>query len=294
MRISIQSVLYGNDPRHIHRTSESVFTAARHASANAGVTSWEYRIGDCSPSPALGDEDLATLRESALEHGGEFSYEHFGANLGSAAGHNRLASSGTSDHIVFLNPDARVAPDCFVALIGSLRTSVGLVEARQIPLDHPKEYEEYTGDTSWASTACALTTRQLFESVEGFDSQTFFLYGDDVDYSWRVRLAGYRVVFEPGARVFHDKRLSIDGGWLVTPAEQYYSAEASLMLAHKYSNPSRVQFLLTEFTSSRVAALERAARTYRDREANGGLPQPIDPDHVVARFVGDVYAEHRF
>lgn len=38
--------------------------------------------------------------------------------------------------------------------------------------------------------------------VGGFDTR-FFMYYEDVDLSWRLRLAGYDIVYEPSARVIH-------------------------------------------------------------------------------------------
>ena len=65
-------------------------------------------------------------------------------------------------------------------------------------------------------------SRKLFERLEGFDADTFFLYCDDVDFSWRVRLAGYKVVHRSSAVVFHDKRVDHQGGLISGAAERYY------------------------------------------------------------------------
>jgi len=294
MRIAIQSVLYGNAPDHIERAAEALANSASRAVSAGSIAEWEYRLGDCAPDPTLSDSDIARITALVVASGGSLEYTHFGANLGSAAGHNRLANDSGAGALLILNPDVRMDPDTVQNLVGALGADVGIVEARQLPLDHPKEYERYTGDTSWASTACALTRRSVFEHVGGFDAETFFLYGDDVDYSWRVRLAGYRVVFEPSARAFHDKRLTLSAGWPASKAEQYYSAESALMLAHKYSMSQRVDRLLDEFSTSRVSYLERAAKSFRDKQLSGLLPEPIDPNHSVAQFVGDFYAVHRF
>src|SRR5690606_12759794 len=115
------------------------------------------------------------------------------------------------------------------------RPGVGLVEAKQIPIEHPKDFDPETGETSWASTACAMGPLEVFREIDGFDADSFFLYGDDVDFSWRVRLAGYKVIHQSSAFVFHDKRLSHEGRWMSSPAEQYYSAEATLLLTYKWS-----------------------------------------------------------
>jgi len=31
---------------------------------------------------------------------------------------------------------------------------------------------------------------RLFRALDGFDAETFFLHGEDVDFSWRMKVAG--------------------------------------------------------------------------------------------------------
>lgn len=293
--LQIQSVIYGNSVDDLVRAAEATANAARYAVDHDRLSSWSLVLGDCSPEPPFSTEVLARLRAEVGRDGGEFTYEHFGANLGSAAGHNRLAETGSSEGILILNPDAVMAYDTLANLIALSASDIGIVEARQIPIDHPKDYDPLTGDTSWASTACALTSRAVFESVGGFDAATFFLYCDDVDYSWRVRLAGYRVVSAPSARLFHDKRLNLRGEWPTSAAERYYSSEAELLLAHKYSRPQLVRQRLRELDESPHDHERHAAVEFRRRQTSGELPVPIDPDHRVGQFYPDrTFAVHRF
>ena len=51
-------------------------------------------------------------------------------------------------------------------------------------------------------------TRAAFDAIGGFDSQ-FHTAGDDVDFCWRLRNAGFRLGFVPGAFVWHWRRSSI-------------------------------------------------------------------------------------
>lgn len=292
--LQVQSVIYLNEPTDIVKAAVFTANSAQNALTQGAITEWCLRLGDCSPSPALSDSVLARIASSVSAAGGTFSYRHFGANLGSAAGHNALAADGDSSHLLIINPDALMAYDTVANLFGALHASVGIVEARQLPLEHPKSYEKYTGDTSWASTACALTTREAFDSVDGFDSDTFFLYCDDVDYSWRLRLAGYRVVFEPAARLFHDKRLTQTGDWPASAAEVYYSAEAALLLAHKYSRQDLVQKILASYRTDPNEAIARAVAEYHRRVDENSAPKPIDEHHKVAEFIDGNYAAHRY
>jgi GT2 family glycosyltransferase len=52
---------------------------------------------------------------------------------------------------------------------------------------------------------CALVRRSAFLRVGGFDAK-FFAYLEDCDLSWRLRLAGYTIAYQPLARIAH--------GWL--------------------------------------------------------------------------------
>lgn len=292
--LSVQSVLYGNAVEHIVSAGLALTNSARWAREAGLINDWSLILGDCSPTPVFSDETLEPLRSAVQAQGGRVDYHVFGANLGSAAGHNALAKRDDAELMLILNPDAQVSPDALTVLVQGLTPDVGIVEARQVPFEHPKDYEKYTGDTSWASTACALTSRAVFDLVGGFDSETFFLYCDDVDYSWQLRLAGYRVVYEPAATVFHDKRLTVTGDWPASSAEVYYSAEAAILLAHKYSRPDLVKSIMTRYRKQQNEAVLKAVAEYEGRARDGRLPKPVDPDHKVAKFIKGNYAVHRF
>jgi len=50
-----------------------------------------------------------------------------------------------------------------------------------------------------------VVTKEAFEAIGGFDAR-FHTAGDDVDFCWRLRDAGYRLGFVPGAFVWHWRR----------------------------------------------------------------------------------------
>ena len=58
-------------------------------------------------------------------------------------------------------------------------------------------------EVAFATGACMTTTREAWRRAGGLPVD-YFLYFDDVDYSWRLRLWGGRIGIEPGARVDHD------------------------------------------------------------------------------------------
>ena len=52
------------------------------------------------------------------------------------------------------------------------------------------------------SGAFMLTRRAVFESIGGFNER-YFMYAEDVDYCYRLRLAGYRCFHMNGVKVIH-------------------------------------------------------------------------------------------
>ncbi len=66
----------------------------------------------------------------------------------------------------------------------------------------PRAVAEETIDCQWVSFACVLVRRDAIDAAGPMD-EGFFMYFEDADYCARVRRAGYRVVYEPAARVVH-------------------------------------------------------------------------------------------
>jgi len=162
-------------------------------------------IQDNSPDPAA-TARLVALPE--LQPGGAFArvdVKHSGANLGFGRGHNANASRGTAPWLLVLNQDCILEPGALDTLLaaaeaGDARTAAW--EMRQIPYEHPKGYEPVTLETPWVSGAATLFRRAAYEEVAGFDEH-FFMYGEDVDLSWRLRGKGWRLRYTPRAAVVH-------------------------------------------------------------------------------------------
>jgi len=293
--LTVQVVIYGNPADALGRLVASMARSAEIAVAEGVLSRVALALGDCSPTPTYGEAAIAALSTRFVHAGlSDLSYFFFDANLGHGGGHNRLLETSDSDLVVFCNPDCVASPRLLAELVRPLADPrTGLVEARQLPLEHPKPYGGSTGATPYASMACLLMRRAVVDQVGGVDCDSFFLQGDDVDFSWRARLAGWDIRHEPAAVVFHDKRISPQGHYQVNEVEDSYMLEAALILAHKYSRPDVVASLLLTYDGGRPAQ-RRAAETFRSREAAGSLPQPIDPDHRVGLFVDGVFSQHRY
>lgn len=77
---------------------------------------------------------------------------------------------------------------------------------------------------------CNLAIRkEALDKIGGFRAE-FTTAGDDVDVCWRLREAGGRLVFVPGAMVWHHRRFTIQA--YLKQQRGYGHAEALLMKAH--------------------------------------------------------------
>ncbi|MET0820412.1 MAG: hypothetical protein ABWY58_05575 [Aeromicrobium sp.] len=293
--IAIQTILFNTPLDRLERTLEAFDNTARLGTRdlmNSGLT---ILIGDASPQRTVYEAQLDEWK-ARFTHLADIRYTFFNRNVGTSRGHNRLAASFTdSEYIVTSNPDIIVEPRALWRMLTVFNDQqVGMVEAKQLPIEHPKDYDPGTGQTSWATTAFAMTPRSLFDELGGFDQKTFFMYCDDVDYSWRVREAGRSVIFQPASVVFHDKHLNTEGAWMPTGAEVKHSASAALLLAHKWSRPDLVKSILASFKASKKTAQKEAAAEFEKAFKAGRLVEPRDPQHKIATFVGSHYAQHRF
>ena len=128
-------------------------------------------------------------------------------NIGFGAGHNRLmkaAFDAGADVYVAANPDGLFHPDCIanLARMHAAQHGRALIEACQFPVQHPKTYDPVTFKTAWVSGACLWIPRAIYEAVGGFD-ETFFMYCEDVDLSWRARAQGFQALINPAALFLH-------------------------------------------------------------------------------------------
>jgi hypothetical protein len=104
-----------------------------------------------------------------------------------------------------LNHDCVLEPDVLEGLLTHAQSDdakVGTWELRQIPYEHPKDYDPVTLDVTWCSGAALLVRREAFMSVGGFDPR-LFMYGEDVDLSWRLRAKGWRLGYRPRFAAVH-------------------------------------------------------------------------------------------
>lgn len=161
-------------------------------------------------------------------------------NLRFAGGNNvgmRYALEHGAELVCLLNNDTTVDEQFLTHLVRRIESdkSIGMVAPKIYYHDHPNriwfaggEISMWTGtmkhtgireldtgryDTSkeidYATGCCMLTRREVVERV-GMLDESFFIYTEDADWSMRVRRAGYSVVYEPQAKIWH--KVSVASG----------------------------------------------------------------------------------
>jgi len=162
------------------------------------------------------------------------------SNMGFGTAMNLGIRQGRGKYVLLLNPDAELRQDTLRTLVRHAvvteRFGFAAWEPRQEPYEHPKVYDPVTLETEWVSGACCLISREAFERVGGFDPE-IFLYGEDVDLSWRLRARGYKLQTVPQATVMHDSYATPGA---IKPAQFYHSVQSNGYLRHKYGGWSDI------------------------------------------------------
>lgn len=131
--------------------------------------------------------------------------------------------------IAVLNNDTQVTENWLSALIARAKTDsqIAAVTSNMFFANHPNILNSQGGEIAWngdgsdvnfgvrrelgyqkardvlgACFGAALVRRDAWEVVGPLD-EVFYAYFEDLDWSWRARLFGYRIVFEPQAIVYH-------------------------------------------------------------------------------------------
>lgn len=206
----------------------------------------------CVDNGSTDGSDLAVA-----EHVPSVELLRMGANLGFTGGNNagiRRALEHGADWVLLLNNDATAEPGLEAALAdaAAARPDAGLL-ACKILLEDGKTVQYagatfnarlgYSGrvatngsdavrDVDRADGAALAVSRAAAERAGLFD-ETLFMYVEDVDWSLRIRRAGFAVVLVPGAQVRH-KGSGASGGPAST-ANLYYDTRNTIVVAERFA-----------------------------------------------------------
>ncbi len=158
-----------------------------------------------------------------------------------------------------------------------------------------------SGTTSRRATRAGRAARAYwcarahFVRSIGFDDTHFFLHGDDVDLSWRLRLAGWRVRTRRRPSCSMTSGSAAHGSIEPSETEVYHSLRARLLLARRLREP-RHRGGDDRVRRAEWNEIRRSSRspTTCARSVRAGAPEPIPGAERVAQFIDGEYAEHRF
>ena len=160
-------------------------------------------------------------------------YLQTGANLGYTGGNNRgfaWARAQSCDYVLVLNNDTELDARCVSQLVQTAESdpAIGAVAPKILVHDEPQRIwfgggrldlprgggahkregaldtrnKSASEPTTFLTGCCFLISRRALDAVDGFE-ESFFAYNEDVDLSWRLARAGFRLVYEPRARLTH-------------------------------------------------------------------------------------------
>ncbi|MDD4819221.1 MAG: glycosyltransferase family 2 protein [Flavobacteriales bacterium] len=158
------------------------------------------------------------------------------ANYGFATGYNKALKGLTEDVFALVNSDIEVTQGWIEPLIKEFEEHSDVVAAQPRLLDYKdKKMFEYAGaaggfidkygypycrgriftvveedhsqyeqdsDIFWATGACLLVRRGVFEVLGGFDDD-FFAHLEEIDLCWRILNSGGRIRYIASSKVYH-------------------------------------------------------------------------------------------
>lgn len=181
------------------------------------------------------DASVDLLNAHQAEYGSRYASFtiHLRPNRGFGAGHDHAIRTLGDDFVLISNVDLRFHPDSLTRAWRAAmadRSDVASWELRQCPYEHPKYYDPVTLEAVWSSHACVLFRRDAYLAVGGYDLR-IFMYGEDVELSYRFRGAGWRLRYLPQVTVTH--YVDLDDTRL-RPNQLAGSLAANVLLRYRY------------------------------------------------------------
>jgi GT2 family glycosyltransferase len=180
-------------------------------------------------------------------------------NYGFAEGNNigiRVALKMNPDYILLLNNDIVVDPSFLTELVVTCENNpdIGAAQPKLLKRSDPryidsvgqKLYSDGAIRDIWfgkkddgrfdtvheifgACAAAEIIKKHVLDDVGLFDPD-FFLIFEDVDLSWRIRLAGYKVILVPTSLAYHNRGVSGN----LSATTRYYQSRNKLYVILKY------------------------------------------------------------
>ena len=203
-------------------------------------------------------------------------------NVGFVASCNRGAAKARGNYLVFLNNDTVVTAGWLSALRETFQFEphAGLVGSKLIypdgrlqeaggiiwrdgsgwnrgKFDDPRKPEyNFLCEVDYCSAACLMLPKSLFQRIGGFDSRYVPAYYEDTDLAFKVRAAGFKVLYQPLSEVFHFEGAT--GGTDISTGTKKHQEINRKAFAAKWK-----EALATKPANGDVAALEQLPQGYK-------------------------------
>ena len=160
-------------------------------------------------------------------------------NLGFGHGHNNNFKYAKSKFILATNIDLEFEKDAIVKVVDYAlkdKSTTASWEFRQKPYEHPKYYNPITLETIWSSSACILFRKKAIDKVSGYDEH-IFMYGEDVELSYRLRDYGYKLKYYPKAVCWHYTYSEANE---IKEVQYFGSTFANILIRMKYGSKAEI------------------------------------------------------
>ena len=188
---------------------------------------------------------------------------HQDNNQGFAGGYNWALSQIDAEYYVLLNSDVEVGENWLKPLTDLMDSDENIAACQPKILSYSQQSQfEYAGasggfidklgypfcrgrifetlepdqgqynDVSeifWATGACMMARSSVFHKLGGLDAD-FFAHMEEIDFCWRAKNAGYKIMVQPASSIFH-----VGGGTLPKSSAQktYLNFRNNFMLLYK-------------------------------------------------------------
>lgn len=139
------------------------------------------------------------------------------------------------------------------------------------PIEIPQELEVISG--------CALCIpKNIIDNVGYFDER-FFMYGEDLDYSLRIKQKGFKMYLIPGTIVYHDvpledEALSIDKSFNKTLKRYFQYFKSTLLLLSKHFSISYNIIWYLRIPFAIFFEIFKRFRNIGSKRKKGKIPSP--------------------
>jgi GT2 family glycosyltransferase len=176
------------------------------------------------------DNSINRVKKTYSKHLDQIKFLKLTQNFGPAKARNDAVNIASGQYISFLDNDTQVAPDWISQALTILKhhPDIGAIQCKLLLLQDKRKYDyagEYIGNLGFiksianygeidngqydtiqeilaAKSAGMFVRKDVFLQLGGFDPD-YFIFLEETDLGWRIRLRGFRIIYCPKSIVYH-------------------------------------------------------------------------------------------